>query len=506
MTMHLSESERHDSARYSGILAHPASFPSPYGIGDFGKGAYDFIDFLKSSGQTLWQLLPIGPTGFGNSPYQSLSVFAGQPLLISPDRLLADDLLKKDDILNIPCFPPASTDYGAVIEFKNRLLRKAFRLFQKTSNASLKDGFLKFCEQNRFWLDDFSLFMAGKSAHGGKEWLAWDDSLTMLSTSSRTSWKQKLADEIEYHSFVQFIFFKQWFELKRYANSRGIRIIGDTPIFAALDSADVWANRILFQLDSKGSPLAVAGVPPDYFCSTGQLWGNPLYDWDFHKKDDFSWWISRIRMQLELFDFIRIDHFRGFEAYWSVPFGSRTAENGSWVKGPGKDLFAAIEKVLGPGLPIIAEDLGAITPEVEDLRNSFHFPGMKILQFAFSDGCDNRLMPHYFTSNCVCYTGTHDNDTTIGWYDALNDRAQARVRRYMNTGGNQINWAFIRTALGSVARYSVFPLQDVLSLGSNARMNTPGIPDGNWMWRYKAHDLSRELAAYLRELTELYGR
>lgn len=494
------------SGRYCGILAHPTSFPSPYGIGDLGKGAFDFIDFLKKSGQSLWQLLPTGPTGFGNSPYQLFSAFAGQPLLISPDRLRESDLLKKDDFLDIPYFPRDSVDYGAVIKFKTKLLRKAFRNFQKMNNADLCAEYDVFCEKNSFWLEDYTLFMAAKEAHNGIEWLSWEDNLALLSPSGKAAWKARLASETDYHAFVQFIFYKQWFELKEYANSNGIRIIGDVPIFAALDSADVWACRELFNLDSKGFPVSVAGVPPDYFSTTGQLWGNPLYDWDFHRNDCYSWWISRVRHQLELYDFVRIDHFRGFEAYWSIPFGSTTAENGHWVKGPGKELFLALEKELGRNLPIIAEDLGVITPEVDDLRDSFHFPGMKVLQFAFSDGRDNTLMPHYFKSNCVCYTGTHDNDTTLGWYGVLDTRTQDWVRRYMNTGGSLINWAFIRTALGSVAKYAIIPLQDVLSLGSESRMNTPGTRDGNWVWRYYQKDLSAELASHMKQLTELYGR
>ena len=493
--------------RVSGILLHPTSLPSPYGIGDLGDGAYEFVDFLEKTGQHLWQMLPLGPTGFGDSPYQSFSAFAGQPLLISPGRLLEDHLLTEEDLEGMPEWDPRKVDYGEVILFKTGLLKKAWAAFAHTPDKTLLEEYEQFCQEEKDWLEDYAFFMAVKDYHEGRWWLDWEKELIHPDEKTRKRWQKKLADEIGYYNFIQFIFQKQWLELKAYANERGIEIIGDIPIFVALDSVDVWANKKLFQLDSKGYPTCVAGVPPDYFSATGQLWGNPLYDWDYHKETGYSWWIARIRRQLALTDYLRIDHFRGFEAYWSVPAKEETAINGSWIKGPGKDLFLAMEKAFDQELPIFAEDLGIITPEVEHLRDSLGFPGMKVLQFGFENMEDKNYIPHFYTTpNCICYTGTHDNDTTMGWYQTQPELVKDRIRRYGNTDGNLVSLDFIRFCMGSIARYAIFPLQDLLVLGSEARMNTPGVAADNWAFRYVKEDLTDERAEWLLKTTQLFGR
>ncbi len=495
-----------DTTRYSGVLVHPSSFPSPYGIGDFGPGAYEFVDYLKDANQTLWQILPLGPTGFGDSPYQSFSSFAGQTLFISPDFLVKDELLTEEDVATPPAFNEKRVDYGSAIVYKNSLYKIAYSNFITNDFPTLKKEFKAFCSDAAFWLDDYALFMATKDAHEGRCWLDWEEEMISPTAAAKKEWKKKLNDSITYYSFLQFLFFRQWKSLKSYANENGIRIIGDIPIFVSLDSVDVWANKDLFELDTKGYPLSVAGVPPDYFSSTGQLWGNPLYDWKAHKKQGYQWWIARVKHQLQLVDILRIDHFRGFSAYWSVPYGEETAINGKWIDGPGKELFLAIEKQLGKGLPILAEDLGVITDDVEELRDAFHFPGMRVLQFAFDDPNDNIMMPHNHIENCVCYTGTHDNDTSKGWYYNASKQSQKKAREYMNTGAADISWAFIRTALSSVAKYTILPLQDIMSLGTEGRMNLPGQAGGNWSWRYSSKQLDKQWQAYLKSLTTLYHR
>lgn len=492
--------------RYSGILVHPTSFPSPFGIGDLGQGAYDFIDFLYQSGQTLWQCLPLGPTGYGDSPYQAFSAFAGQPLIISPELLQKEGLLTEEDLAETPDFSVGSVDYGPVITYKTGLLHKACEHFQQSEDKGLNKAFRRFCHDEKSWLEDYALFMSLKDFHEGKSWHEWDQCWQFMDSRSRRTALTQFSDSIAYYQFIQFIFYRQWRELKTYANKKGISVIGDIPIFVSPDSADVWANKSLFKLDSKGFPTAVAGVPPDYFSVTGQLWGNPLYNWAEHKKTGYSWWIARIRQQLRMVDYLRIDHFRGFEAYWSVPYGEETAVNGKWIKGPGASLFRAIEKELGKGLPIFAEDLGVITPPVEKLRDTFRFPGMKVLQFAFEGQEESAFLPYLYGENCICYTGTHDNDTTSGWYAGLKEECRDKVRRYMNCDGGNIHWDFIRTALGSTARYAIFPLQDLFGCGSDCRMNTPGLASGNWSWRYSADHLTPELAESLKKTCEVYGR
>ncbi|MCC8044973.1 MAG: 4-alpha-glucanotransferase [Clostridiales bacterium] len=499
--------EKPKKVRTSGILAHPTSFPSPYGIGDLGPGAYDFVDFLEKSGQHLWQVLPLGPTGFGDSPYQGPSAFAGQPLLISPDILIRQNLLTKEDLADMPDWDPDKVDYGPAISFKNSLLKKAWTAFLHTPDKTMIENFEIFCEEEKDWLDDYALFMACKDAQGGISWLEWEPEYRNPTEKQKKELRAGLSEQIRYYCFLQFLFQEQWLALRDYAHEKGIQIIGDMPIFVSTDSADVWSNKRLFQLDTKGYPSHVAGVPPDYFSATGQLWGNPLYDWDYHEETGYLWWISRVRRQLKLTDFLRIDHFRGFEAYWAVPAGEETAVNGQWIKGPCEKLFHAIEKELGENLPIWAEDLGVITPEVEHLRDSFGFPGMKVLQFGFGDMGDTTYIPFYYTTpNCICYTGTHDNDTTMGWYKVQPDMVQDRIRRMVNADGSNVGHDFICIAMNSIAKYVVFPVQDLLQLGSEARMNTPGVAAANWAFRFKKGDLHDGLAKWLLETTKLYGR
>lgn len=494
------------SERYSGILLHPTSLPSPYGIGDLGKGAYEFVDYLVEAEQKLWQTLPLGPTGFGDSPYQSFSAFAGQRLLISPQLLVQDGLLWVEDVQDVPDFPPRQVDYGWVLDYKNQLFEKAFNRFRNGAASDLVDQYEDFCKENEEWLPDYAFFMACKDLHQGRNWLEWERELVNPTEQVRAQYEKQLSREIQYYCFLQFIFFKQWKAVKAYANEKGIQIIGDIPIFVSLDSADVWANKSMFQLDSNGYPLAVAGVPPDYFSETGQLWGNPLYDWKKHEKDDFGWWIARIKQQLKLFDILRVDHFRGFEAYWAVPYGEATAINGEWCKAPGKKLFTAIEKAFGRKIPIWAEDLGVITPEVEELRDEFAFPGMKVLQFAFEDLEDNEMMPEHHVENGICYPGTHDNNTAIGWYQNIPMESKKKVSKYTHAGGATIHWDLIRIALESKAKYTVIPMQDVLGLDSSARMNIPGVVARNWAWRFETSQIDEFWTKYLCKLTKENGR
>lgn len=494
--------------RVSGILLHPTSLPSRYGIGDLGKEAYDFIDFLYDAGQEIWQILPLTHTGYGDSPYQSFSAFAGQPLLISPAHLKDLGLVKKEDLADCPVTDEEHVDYGTIIRWKTKIYKLAYNNFLAKGDKELTDGYEAFCKAQKFWLYDYAIFMACKDAHGGKSWLDWNDEYQQPTDAVKEKFYNEHKEEVGYYQFLQYIFFMEWADLKDYANDMGVKIIGDIPIFVSMDSADVWANQQLFQLDTKGHPLAVAGVPPDYFSATGQLWGNPLYDWDAHQKEGFAWWISRIKSQLNNLDILRIDHFRGFEAYWSIPYGESTAINGKWVKAPGSELFTAIKEALGDDLPIIAEDLGTITPEVKALRDEFDFPGMKILQFAFNSTGESDYLPHQFQNpNCVCYTGTHDNDTTVGWFSEIEGECKEKVIRYAKvTDEKEIHWNLIELGLGTIAAYAICPLQDVLGCGADARMNTPGKASGNWSWRYKSDDLTSEIAKRLKELTILYGR
>src|SRR5215210_578956 len=485
-------------ARASGILLHPTSLPGRYGIGEFGDEALRFLDFLAASGQQLWQMLPLGPTGYGSSPYQPYSAFAGNPLLIATDRLVEEGLLDPALLEDLPPFPQDAVDYDAVTPFKQGLLRQAYARFRPGLD------FDEFREREAGWLGDYALFMALKGRHDGAGWNEWEPDLAARQPDALARAREDLVDEVAFHQFVQYLFFSHYGAVRREAEARGIRLVGDLPIFVAFDSADVWAHPDLFYLDAANRPTVVAGVPPDYFSATGQLWGNPLYRWDVMARDGYAWWLARLRAALALCDLVRVDHFRGFEAYWEVPAGETTAANGRWVRGPGDRLFAAVRDELG-GLPIIAEDLGLITKEVGALRDRFALPGMKVLQFAFSDPA-NPYLPHNYTGNCVVYTGTHDNDTTRGWWESLSAKERAFARRYLGRDGEEIAWDLIRLAFGSVAALAVVPLQDLLDLGSAARMNTPGQEWGNWTWRFRAAALTDALGQRLRELTELYGR
>ncbi len=486
--------------RSSGILLHPTSLPGPWGIGELGDEARGFLDFLAGAGQRLWQVLPLGPTGYGDSPYQTFSVFAGNPLLIGTDRLIAAGLLDPDVREEAPAGRADRVDYGAVTRFKGRVLRRAYGRFQPDAD------FARFQEEHAGWLDDYALFMALKERHGGVAWGDWSPDLARRRPGALARARADLAREIGYHQFTQWLFFRQWGDLKREAGARRIAIVGDLPIFAAYDSADVWANPEFFHLDAAGRPTVVAGVPPDYFSATGQLWGNPLYRWEALEREGFRWWVERLRLALALYDYVRIDHFRGFEAYWEIPAGEPTAIRGQWVKAPGARLFATVREQLGE-LPIIAEDLGVITPEVEALRDEFGLPGMKILQFGFTDP-DNPDLPHHYVPHRVVYTGTHDNDTTRGWYASIPEGERDFARRYLGRGAEDLDiaWDLIRAAFASVARFAVIPLQDVLDLGTEARMNYPGRLGGNWAWRYSADALTPARQERLRDLAVLYSR
>jgi 4-alpha-glucanotransferase len=504
-------------SRPSGVLLHPTSLPGRFGIGDLGSGAYQFADFLASTGQHLWQLLPLGPTGYGNSPYQCLSLFAGNPLVISPEKLVADRSLDPADLENAPSFLENRVDYGAVIQFKMPLLRKSFEAFQRKATGHGRQEFEVFCRQNASWLETCSLFMALKEIHGLAAWNTWEEDVRTRHPKSLEGWSKKLDREIRYHKYQQYQFFRQWLELKEYCNNRGIKLIGDMPMFVALDSAEVWSHPEMFYLDDSGKPTVVAGVPPDYFSKTGQLWGNPLYRWDVMARNGYAWWIERFRAIRDFVDIIRVDHFRGFEKYWEVQATDTTALNGRWVPGPGARLFEAVQEALG-SLPIIAEDLGVITPEVETLREQFGFPGMKVLQFAFgSDSKADDYRPDKYPRNCVVYTATHDNNTTIGWFrgEDIKDSTQTKEQRqkekqvalsYLGTDGHEINWDFIRLALMSAADTAIIPMQDILGLGSEARMNLPGKAEGNWCWRFAPDMLTEEIKTRWKGMTALSGR
>jgi 4-alpha-glucanotransferase len=494
--------------RSSGILLHPTSLPGPWGIGDLGPAAYQFVDFLAAAGQSLWQILPLGPTGYGDSPYQCFSAVAGNPLLVSLDALVDHGLLTRTELVEAASdrsFDPDSVDYGAVMDFKLPLLRTSFARLKAGTSAETTAAFEQFKSANMGWLDDYALFMALKDAHGGASWNSWEPELRSRKAAALKAARKAHAEAIECHQYFQFLFFSQWAPLKAYANERDIRIIGDAPIFVAYDSADVWANPDLFFLDAEGNPTVVAGVPPDYFSKTGQRWGNPLYRWDRMAKQNYAWWVARLRAAFTQVDILRLDHFRGFAAYWEVPASEATAMNGRWVKGPGAALFSRLEQELG-SLPIIAEDLGLITPDVDALRLQFDFPGMKVLQFAFDGHADNLYLPHYHVPNCVVYTGTHDNDTTLGWYMALDDAQCAIVRTYLGRDGSDIAWDLIRAAMMSVADMAVIPFQDVLRLGADARMNTPGLLGRNWAWRFRPEAMNPGVAGGLRLFTALYDR
>ncbi len=496
--------------RSGGILLHPTSLPGPYGIGDLGPQAYQFIDWLASTGCKLWQVLPLGPTGYGDSPYQCFSAFAGNPYLISPEFLLQDGLLTQDDLNNIPDFNASHVDFGLLIPWKLDLLLKAFSRFASASDDLHKE-FDYFCAENAAWLDDYALFMSLKEANGGGAWNGWNKSIRTRKQSAMDKARKENQESVQRYSFYQFLFFRQWNKVRAYANELDIKIVGDIPIFIAYDSADAWANPELFFLDEDSLPTVVAGVPPDYFSPTGQLWGNPLYRWDVHKETGYTWWLDRFRAVLKLVDIVRLDHFRGFAGYYEIPFGAKTAETGRWVPGPGSDFFKVLDAKLSDArtseieLPIVAEDLGVITPDVVELRDGFKLPGMKILQFGFDDP-KNPFLPHNYPANCVAYTGTHDNDTARGWYDSAPEQERKFALRYLNTDADHFVQELVRGVWSSVAVYALAPMQDLLNLGGYARMNFPSRLGGNWEWRVKAEDMNDHLADGLRELNELYLR
>ena len=489
--------------RQSGILLHPTSLPGNYGIGTLGKEAYDFVDFLHQSGQKIWQILPLGPTGFGESPYQCYSSVAGNPLLVSLDKLIEEGLLKRAEVAGLKGKMATLVNFKKVRKEKNPLLKKAFKAFLNTEKAN--KAFQAFCSGKSFWLDDVALYFALKEEFRHKAWSSWPKEAKSRDKKSLDLYRQKLENRILYHKFIQYVFFKQWNELKKYANDKGIQIIGDIPLYVAYDSVDVWTKPENFLLDGKGKPLQVAGVPPDYFSRTGQLWGNPVYNWAFMENDGFSWWIDRVKASLELYDIVRIDHFRGLAAYWSVPYGEKTAVNGTWVNAPGKQLFNTLKNELGE-LPIIVEDLGVMTHDVEVLRDKFGFPGMKILQFAFDSGENNNYLPHTYNNNCVVYTGTHDNNTILGWYNHASASDKKKVKEYLGGLHDGIVKSMIRLAWESVAEIAIVPLQDILELDEKSRMNMPGTMSKNWIWKYRPNDLKKEHALWLKKITETYDR
>lgn len=492
-------------ARSSGILLHPTSLPGGYGIGDLGAAAYRFVDWLEAQGQSIWQVLPLGPTSYGDSPYQTLSAFAGNPSLISLDKLVADGLLPAEDLADSPNFPADRVDFGRAIPFHSQKLTLAWRRFAGSTHRGLKQEFEAFTEANRYWLDDFALFAALKKQRRHRPWVEWESALARREQPAMTKARQVCAQQIEAAQFRQWLFYRQWTALKQYAHNKGIRLFGDLPIFAAHDSADVWANQREYFLDADGSPTVVAGVPPDYFSPTGQRWGNPLYRWNIMQDSGYRWWIERFKTLLGLVDYIRIDHFRGFEAYWAIPAAEATAVRGEWIDGPGMPFFQAVKAALGD-LPIIAEDLGVITPGVEKLRDGLGLPGMKVLQFAWSDPA-NPFLPHNHPVNSVVYTGTHDNNTTRGWWETeVSESARAFVKDYLGQEIDDIVWTLARVGMRSTAQTFIMPMQDVLGLGSDGRMNTPGKPSGNWTWRFGADAFEHPGKDALAHITRLFQR
>ncbi len=503
--------------RACGILLHPTSLPGRFGIGDIGPQAFGFVDFLYRSSQRYWQILPLGHISYGNSPYMCFSAFGGNPYLISPELLLEDGLLTQHHLESTPLFSAERVDYGRAMSWKMHLLRKSFELFKRRYNTKLPDDYYVFCESNAFWLEDYALFSALKDAHKGDEWMEWERGASERDPDALISWRNHLASEIQLWKYIQYQFFRQWTMLKHHCHRKNIRIIGDVPVYVAQDSAEVWAHRDLFHLDKKGYPPVVSGVPPDYFSKNGQRWGNPIYRWNIMAENGYRWWIDRFRMNFAMADVLRLDHFRGFEAYWEVPADEPTAVNGHWAEGPGMRFFNAIKSALG-NVDMIAEDLGVITPEVDKLRDELGYPGMKILQMAFGkDPKASEYRPHNHIRNCVVYTATHDHNTTAGWFNAepgsqstqsrdAIERERNYALSYTDSDGNDIAWDFIRLALGSVANLALYPLQDVFSLGTNSRMNLPGTIEGNWEWRFPADSLTDEVSTRLKALAEIYER
>ncbi len=488
--------------RSSGILLHPSSLPGDYGIGSLGKHAMQFIDFLADSGQSYWQILPVGPTGFGDSPYQCFSSIAGNIYLIDIERLQEIGLL--GPLIN-PELCADKVEYERVIPAMEKLLRTSYANFLRRINTDLRKAYQFFIDEQDYWLFDYALFMAIKNSFELRAWTEWPEDIKLRKPEALEKYSKELIEEINFHRFSQFIFFLQWMEIKSYANEKGIEIIGDIPIYVSSDSVEAWTKPEIFQLAENMAPKLVSGVPPDYFSETGQLWGNPVYDWEYLQSTRFQWWKERIQASLNLYDIIRIDHFRGFAEYWAVPAGEETAMNGEWLVCPGKELFDELKNHFGT-LPIIAEDLGLITESVVELRERYGFPGMKILQFAFDSDEKNNYLPHTYEENFVVYTGTHDNNTVRGWFEAASAENRIALLNYIGYEVEDVSWALMRMAHASVAALSVFPLQDVLSLGEEARMNVPGTTSGNWTWRFRAEALTKDLSQKLKQLTKTYDR
>jgi 4-alpha-glucanotransferase len=485
--------------RSAGIFLHPTSLPSKFGIGDIGDAAFAWISMLKEAGQSLWQFSPLGPVERRGSPYQCMATFAGNPLLISPIKLLEKGLLSPAEIHGFPALPNDNVDYPAVFREKDKLFRLAFGRFKQP------DEFAAFCAKEKYWLDNYTLYCALKDANRGREWTAWDAPFKLRHKQALDTFCRHHPDELRFQAFCQFLFHEQWAALRAHAAREGIELVGDIPIYVAMDSADAWASPELFEFDKDRNPLRVAGVPPDYFCATGQLWGNPVYRWDVMKKDGYAWWAARIKKSFEFADTVRIDHFRAFESFWAVKAGSETAEHGEWVPGPDMGLFKCLKEALGP-LPLIAEDLGIITDQVKELRDKAGLPGMKVLQFAFDGNPSNPHLPYNIPSNSVVYTGTHDNDTTAGWLDTLSGADRSRVDEYIGSGRVAAVNDIIRLAFATTAQRCVVPLQDVLGLGSASRMNTPGRAEGNWKWRCPEELFMQDKLAFVKELAGIYGR
>jgi 4-alpha-glucanotransferase len=491
--------------RSSGMILHPTSLPGPYGIGEMGPTVLRWLDFLDEAGCSLWQVLPLGPTGYGDSPYQCFSAFAGNPYLISLEVMLSEGLVSYNDLIDMPAFLEEKVDFGGLIPWKNNVLNRAYQRFLQSASASTKAAYQDFITAQTDWLPDFALFMAIKESFGGGSWINWPEPLRRREPKALQEARARYDEAIDRHLFRQFLFFRQWSNVKAYAAEKEIQIIGDIPIFVAHDSADVWSHPELFFLDQSGRPSVVAGVPPDYFSATGQLWGNPLYRWEVHRSTNYEWWIRRFKAVLALVDIVRLDHFRGFAGYWEIPGDALTAEIGQWVPGPGADLFEKVQQSLG-SLPIIAEDLGVITPDVVELREKFNLPGMKILQFAFASDAEDPFLPHNYPNNCVVYTGTHDNDTALGWYKRVDEQERAAYRKYFDRDGSNISWDLIRGVWASVAIFGLAPLQDFLSLDNEARMNYPGNPSGNWSWRMPPAAINEPLIEKIYEFNSIYGR
>ena len=494
------------SERAAGILMPISSLPSEYGIGCFSKSAYEFVDWLKGAGQSYWQILPLGPTSYGDSPYQSFSTFAGNPYFISLDELIEEGVLTRAECEKVNWGKvKGSIDYEKIYKGRYPLLRKAY----ERSKISENPEYQKFVNENSWWLSDYALFMALKFKNGGKPWYEWDKKLAVRDKDALEKAADELSKETEFFKFIQYKFFRQWANLKKYANDKGIEIIGDMPIYVSYDSVEAWATPELFQFDKNKKPKAVAGCPPDDFAVTGQLWGNPLYDWEYHKKTGYKWWIERLKFSASVYDIVRIDHFRGFESYYSIPYGNKTAEKGEWKKGPGAELFKTAEKELGK-LNIIAEDLGFITDDVRQMLDAVGYPGMKVLQFAFGEGGESEHLPHNFTtSNCIAYTGTHDNDTTRGWYHSTDKATRDFAKEYMNAqrlDEDDLAWDFIRLAMSSKANLCVTPMQDLLNLDGKARINVPSTLGGNWTWRMEKGQFDEETVKRLKRMTWLYER